>query len=109
MADLEKTGRAEVTNGSAEIRLAPERANEDWTVTRMTVQNTGSTLVPECRVYEGQVSPSKLIDGTSTGTFDINDVVTPIKIRAGSCIIAVWTGADNGSSCIFTIKGESNR
>lgn len=91
-------------NGRAEATLQPLRAFERWRVRRMTVQSTSSTLVPTCKVYRGAVSPSRLIDGTYTGTLDHTD--TDIAMQNGERLIAVWEGADVGAVCTLSIEGD---
>lgn len=94
-------------NGRAEATLQPLRAFETWKVKRLTVQSTSSTLVPTCRVYRGAVSPSRLIDGTYTGTLDHTD--TDISMHNGERLIAVWEGADVASVCTLSIEGDIQR
>jgi len=101
-------------NGQARVTLQPLRAFEVWEITRMTVTNTSTVLVPTCRVYRGSVTPSAIVDGTFTGTMDTSAV--SMRLENGEMLIAVWEGtavgtpgADVGSVCTFTLEGESVR
>lgn len=93
-------------DGRSECRLQPLRAFETWTVTKMTVQST-SVGQSQCRVYRGSESPSRLIEGTYSGNMDSSD--TSIQLRNGESLLAVWTKADPGSVCTFTVEGRSAR
>lgn len=108
MAELDESGRATAdANGNARITLQPLRAFEFWQIDRMTVQNSSTTLVPLCKVYRSSVDPTKLVDGTFTGTFDVSD--TQLTLPNAMPLIADWTGADPGSSCTFTVAGKRLR
>lgn len=118
MADsipLRESGSATVgANGRASVTLQPLRSFERWDITRMTVANTSTVLVPTARIYRGSESPSALVEGTYTGTQDSSD--TKVSLENGERLIAVWegkavntAGADVGSVCVFTIEGTKNR
>lgn len=94
-------------NGRAVATLQPLRAFENWRVRRMTVQSTSSTLVPTCKIYRGAESPSRLVDGTYTGTLDHTD--TDLPLHNGESLIAVWEGGDVGSICTLSIEGDISR
>lgn len=98
------------SSGRARAVVQPSQAFERWNVRRITVQNTGTTLVPFCRVYRANESLSGLVDGTFTGTMDSSEC--DILLMPGEGLIAVWegesvgdAGADVGSSCVLTIEG----
>lgn len=106
-ATVDATGRATAT-------IQPLRAFEEWRVRKMTVQNNSTVLVPTCRVYRGSEAASNLEDGTFTGTMDSSE--TDITLRSGERLIAVWegvdvgsAGADVGSRCTFSVRGDISR
>lgn len=108
MTDLFTSDTAQAdANGRAVVRLQPLRAFERWTVTRMTVQSSSTTLIPTCRVYRGHETPSAQVDGTSRGTMDHSD--TNLPIQNGEVLLAVWEGADVGANCTFTIEGKIHK
>lgn len=94
-------------NGKATATLQPLRAFERWAIKRMTIQSTSSTLVPTCKVYRGNETPSSLIDGSHTGTLDHSD--TNIELQNGERLLFVWEGGDAGSVCTATIEGTTRR
>lgn len=94
-------------NGKAVCRVQAMKPFERWNVTGITVNNTSTVLVPTAKVYRGSESPSALIDGTFTGTFDHSD--TSMIVLDGETILCVFTGADPGSQCTFTLTGEVKR
>lgn len=112
---LRESGSATVdSSGRAVVTVQPLAAFETWRVRRITVQNTGTVLVPFCRVYRGNQSMSGLVDGTFTGTMDTSDC--DILLQSGEALIAVWegettgsAGADVGSSCVMTLEGTRER
>jgi hypothetical protein len=94
-------------NGRAIAQLGPLRSFESWEIKRTTVSSTSTTLIPTARVYRGAIAPSRLIDGTYTGTLDTTQ--TDMTLTSGDSVVAEWTGADVGSSCILIIEGEATR
>lgn len=94
-------------SGVARVSLGPLRSFETWDVRSTTVASTSSTLVPTCKLYRGGESPSRLIDGTYTGTLDTTD--TPYKLRSGDKVLAVFTGCDVGAQCTVTVEGQATR
>lgn len=105
---LYETGSATAdATGVATVRLQPLRAFETWHITRMMISSTSTTLVPTLKVYRGSINPSQLIDGTYTGTLNQSD--TSVDVPNGEAIIAQWTGATPGSTCVFTIQGRKGK
>ena len=94
-------------NGIARVSLGPLRGFERWDVRSTTVASTSSTLVPTCKLYRGGESPSRLIDGTYTGTLDTTD--TPYTLHSGDRVMAVFDGCDVGAQCTVTLEGMSTR
>jgi hypothetical protein len=106
---LEESRSATVgSSGTATVTLGPQRGGEWWKIKRVTVQNSGTVLVPTAKVYRGPVSETRLIDGTFTGTFDI-DNAADIPLSAGEFITVQWTGADVNSRCTVTVEGDQDR
>ena len=103
----ESSAAAADANGIARVSVGPLRSFETWDVRSTTVTSTSSTLVPTCKLYRGAESPSRLIDGTFTGTLDTTD--TPYSLRSGDKLVAVWTGCDVGAQCTVTLEGQSTR
>lgn len=93
-------------NGVARALLGPLRAFETWQVRRVTVSSTSTVLIPTARVYRGAVSPSRLIDGTYTGTLDSTDTMD-LELKSGDKLVAEWTGSDVGAVCTLTIEGNA--
>lgn len=93
--------------GRAVARVQPLRAFETWDITRLAVSSTSSVLVPTARIYRGAETPSMLVDGTHTGNLDQSD--TQLALANGEALICVWSGADVGSQCVFTVQGSKSR
>lgn len=98
------TGTADAS-GTARVSLGPLRAFETWQIVSTTLSSTSTTLIPTAKLYRGAEVPSRLIDGTYTGTLDTTD--TPYKLRSGDKALAVFTGCDVGAQCTITVEGES--
>lgn len=94
-------------NGTARVSLGPLRSFEVWDVISTTVSNTGTAKVPTVRLYRGGEAPSRLIDGTYTGTLDTTD--TRYKLRSGEKVLAVFTNASVGTQCTVTVEGTATR
>lgn len=91
-------------NGIAIARVGPKRAFERWHITGVTIGSTSNTLEPECTVYLGAIGPSYRIGGTYSGKKDSGSADD--WAETGRDVIAVWTGADVGSTCDITLSGE---
>ena len=94
-------------SGTARISIGPLRSFERWEIASTTVANTGTALVPTVRVYRGGEAPSRLIDGSYTGTLDTSD--TAYTLLSGEKVLAVFTGASIGTQCTLTVEGKSIR
>lgn len=106
--ELFESGRATAdASGVARITLQPLTAFEKWRVSSMTVSSNSSPEVPTVKVYKGGETPSALIDGSYTGTQDRSE--TNLTLHSGQPLLAVFTGAQIGSTCVFTITGERVR
>jgi len=93
--------------GRAVARVQPLRAFERWEITRLAVSSTSTVLVPTARIYRGSETPSRLVDGTHTGTLDQSD--TQLSLPNGEALLCVWEGADVGSQCTFTVEGTKSK
>lgn len=100
------TGTADA-GGIARLALGPLRAFETWAIASTTFSSTSSVKIPTGKLYRGAEVPSRLIDGTYTGTLDTTD--TAYKLRSGEKAVAVFTGCDVGAQCTMTLEGESLR
>lgn len=100
------SGIADAT-GTARVSLGPLRSFETWNIASTTVANTGTALVPTVKLYRGAEAPSRLIDGTFTGTLDTTDIA--YKLRSGDKVVAVFTGASVGTQCTVTVEGTATR
>lgn len=93
--------------GIARVSIGPLRAFETWHVTSTTLASTSSALIPVAKLYRGAEMPSRLIDGTYTGTLDTTDTV--YDLRSGDKALAVFTGCDVGAQCTITVQGIAKR
>lgn len=98
-----KTATADA-NGRAEVRLGPYTAFEKWNIRRITVQSTSSVKVPSCKIYRGGEAPTRLVDGTFTGTFDHSD--TNLPLSSGEELLAVWENGDAGHVATINVEGD---
>lgn len=93
-------------NGIVTVALGPLRSFETWQIRRITVSSASATLVPTAKIYRGAVSPSRLIDGTFTGTLDSTETLD-LDLTSGDRIVGQWTGCDVGASCTLTLEGTA--
>ena len=72
-----------------------------------TVSPSGTTvLLPQCWLYLGNSSgPLTLIDSTNAGNSASSGKVSGAPFYAGTCIWAVWTGADPGAVATLQLYG----
>lgn len=94
-------------DGIARITIGPLRSFETWHVRSTAVASTSNVKVPTVRTYRGAETPSRLIEGTYTGTLNASD--TAYDLRSGERLVVVFAGGDVGSQCTVTLEGESER
>lgn len=122
-ATLQYTAQANASTpapGTARVTFGPERAFQTWVVRRITIQSTSGVLVPTFYLYRTVESQSALLDGSSTGNFDINILEQPIVLTPGERLVGVWGqsnfwstnpalqsgGCDAGADCRITVEGD---
>lgn len=123
------------TDAIRALYFAPQRFGENWTVERVTVNDTSKGQVPAVYVMRGLVRPdtafniaaiqfphqpptllatSQLVDYTPAGTNDVADITSPIHLSPGEYFSVLFAGSkfpDPGtieSSTVF-VGGETTR
>lgn len=105
MGELVESIRATAdANGLARAQVQVSRFGERWSITSMTTQ-TDSANDTELRVYRGAESASGLVVTTYAGNLDTAGG-TPLNLRFGESLQAVWSGATPGAQCTLTLQGE---
>lgn len=88
--------------GYGYIRLSP--TGEKWQVTRTHVECSDRTNEAECRLYDGYVATTTIIDGTYAGSSgDTSDVT--YYLEDGEAVFIVWTGGTAGATASVTLSG----
>lgn len=90
--------------GYGVVILQPLRANENWHVTRMSIQASSSVLVPRFVAYRRFIAPSTVIDNTYDGNNNTSNCDE--DIFTGEQIIGEWSAGDVGAIGTFIIYGE---
>jgi hypothetical protein len=93
------------SNGDGQVSFGPGRHGSRWTVTRVSVQTSTSTLVPEARIYRDSVGDATFISGTFVGSFDTDSGLSE-ELHQGERLIVRWTGGDSGAVATATWGGE---
>jgi hypothetical protein len=83
-----------ISSSTHTIYMQPQRYGETWTVDRVTIQNSSQIKVPQAAIYRGVISPVALIDSTSNGIYNTDDLNSPITLNAGEPLIVQFTGCD---------------
>lgn len=91
--------------GKVTVSMGPAVYGSSWSIDRASVSST-SLLDSECSMYRGLESPNTLIDGTSSGNGDTNDVAgNPILVSYGQVVVFVWTGGTPGAIATAVLDG----
>ena len=83
-------------DGVITLELPQIAQDELWLIDRLVVQ-CDSVAATEARLYVDLVEPTRILDGTRSGNFDVADEAAPIQLPGASTLICQWTGADPGS------------
>lgn len=102
------------TNATHTIFMQPQRYGESWVVDRVTIQNSSQIKVPSCSIYRGVVSLAALVDSTSNGIFNTDDLNSPLDLHAGEPIIIQFVGCDPPTPTSYVtstvyLGGSTNR
>lgn len=91
-------------NGRAVAELQVGRYHEQWHITGMTTQTTSESDT-ELRVYRGSETASGLVASTYSGNLSTAGG-SPLDLRFGDKLTAVWANATPGAICTLTVWGD---
>jgi hypothetical protein len=102
------------TSATHTIFAQPQRYGETWTVDRVIIQNSSQIKVPTCSIYYGVVSLGALVDTTPNGTFNTDDLNSPLTVVSGMPVIVQFVGCDPptvalGVTSTVYLGGDTNR
>lgn len=94
--------------GIGRADFPPLDGNEMWQVSRAVVACDGQAGQPTCVLHVVSAgvdpSPASQRSGTRSGSFDEADYPGDgLTVQPDEQLIAVWTGAEPGATCIATI------
>lgn len=87
--------------GTAVVELAQLPDDELWLVDHMVAQ-CDSTTRTTMRLIVG----SLLMDGSSSGNFDVADWPNGLLVRSSTSLRAEWSGASNGATAEITLQAR---
>lgn len=70
--------------------------DEMWLVDRAVASCAPADDDTALRIYEGAVSPGRLLSGTRAGGFDEAEYPTGLLVQSGTQLLAVWSGVPAG-------------
>jgi hypothetical protein len=82
--------------GTCQIAFGPVPEDQLWLLERVTVSCNSSTA-SSCTLYADVVDPSRALDYTPTGNFDVADESCPIQLETGTTLLVVWSAASAGA------------
>jgi hypothetical protein len=91
--------------GQAALDAGQLDPDEMWLIDHMVVSSDSSTRTT-LRLYESVVDPLRILDGSSTGNFDVADWPAGLQLRPSSSLVAVWVGASDGARGVITLQGR---
>lgn len=91
-----------LADGTATVELKPNGL-EKWHISKLAVMTSSNVLEPTARVYLGSISPTNLMDGTTTGSLDSSE--TTLDLQQSQPLYCVWSGADIGALATLSVFG----
>lgn len=82
--------------GVATLRGDQLANDELWLIDRAII-DCSSVFVTSLRLYEDAPDPSRLLDGSDRGNFDVAEYPSGLVVRPSSVLVAQWTGASDGA------------
>jgi hypothetical protein len=82
--------------GLAQLTLPQLDSGVQWLIDHAVVQCT-STSYTALRLFDSQISPLALIDGSNSGNFDVADWPNGLTLQSGRQLLAQWSSASDGS------------
>ena len=90
-------------NGKCTIAVGPTIFGQVWTITNVSVQNTGA-LQCVAGVYKNAISNTTFIEGSKDARSDTSD--TTHRLMSTEKLFYVFTGCEVGSRCMVVLTGE---
>lgn len=91
--------------GAGQVSLTPPSGTR-WDLQLAAVSTTGTVKLPVCSLFLGNSNgPLTLIDATNAGNSASSGKVRGAPVYAGTCIWAVWAGADANSLATLQLYG----
>lgn len=93
-------------NGNGQVVFVIDNTNQRWVIDSggsLTDQAPGSTPIPRCDVYQGQVTNEAWRGGTYNGARD--QFTGRFVLYPDDSLIFAWTGGVPGSTATGTISG----
>jgi hypothetical protein len=92
-------------NGRAAITFDQLDPNQLWLIDHAVVNcPAGDRLPPQLRLYAGSETPSRLLDGSSTGDFDVADWPNGLQLSPSTSLLVVWSGAVPGATATIALQ-----
>jgi hypothetical protein len=99
---------APAAGGLATVEFAQVDPSELWLIDHAIVSCTSSTRTT-VRLYAGAINAATLIDGSSSGNFDVGDWPAGLQVQSTIAVIAQWSGASDGAIATISLQLRSLR
>jgi hypothetical protein len=96
---------APAAGGVCQVQFDQLDSNERWIIDH-AVSFCDSATPTALRLYESNISPFALLDGSSSGAFDVADWPAGLAIRPAMFLLAQWTGAADGAHGTMTLQAR---
>jgi hypothetical protein len=101
---LEGTAKAG-SDGTALLQWDAPDVDYFYRIERLTTYVIGNSASgATCSLYEGQVAPQRLRDGSNRPTLDIADESSPITIHPTMPIVIQWVGLTPGATASASVQ-----
>lgn len=105
---LQKRSTPAAADGLCTIVLDQLDDNELWLIDHAVVSCTSSVFTT-LRFYAAAVTDLNLLDGSSSGNFDVADWPNGLQLQPTSSLIVQWSGASTGAVGTLTLQARSLR
>lgn len=89
--------------GRAEVDFAQVPDGELWMLERVVVSTT-SAAASTVKLYNSTEAPRALREFTPNGNADVADMASPMHLRSGEQLLAIWSGMTAGAIATCNIQ-----
>ncbi len=108
---LDVSARTEpAAGGRCTLTLEQLDPGELWLLDHLVCQVLPATTAKSTlRLYSSYEDPLRILDGTSSGSFNVGEWTAGLQLHPSESLHAVWAGAPDGSRGFLRVQGRKMR